>query len=70
MALLDALGRKLPDAKLRAEAEEKLKTFMAKNHNAFQEWFNEHGPNKRPPIKFDTKSRQWIWLDVKDRNRE
>lgn len=60
--LYDHLGRVIPDPETRKVAEEKLKEYMQKHHSRFQDWFRENGMAK-PPIFFDTKSKEWAWRD-------
>lgn len=61
--LYDSLGREIPDEKLRSMAMDKFNDFLNKHKDKFQQWFSQRGAYVKPPIKFDLKRKEWVWLD-------
>jgi len=42
--------------------EDKLKNFTLKHHLALQQWFQEKGLQTTPPIMWDERAREWVWV--------
>ncbi len=61
--LVDMNGNPIPEAGDRARAQEELLNFMEKEKSKFEAFWKEYGYFTRPPIKYHTGNKQWIWME-------
>lgn len=51
--------------KEKARIDAKLPEFLEDNKFRIKEWIDQHGPNRRLPIKFKVELDSWVWLNRK-----
>lgn len=61
--LYDMQGNPIPSKELKERAAQQLKEYIVKYKQRFQDWFTMYGANKRPPIFYDTKTQEWVWVE-------
>jgi hypothetical protein len=61
--ILDPTGQPIKDKLLKEEATKKLEEYVHKYHSRFADWFRQYGQSTRPPIFYDMKAKEWIWIE-------